>query len=165
MQRRLDAGYTRDEDVPGKGDSGKIPVTWNGIEYGSITECATANGYSNSALRSKLNQGYVCDDDIPEQAAWSRKPRTWNGVEYPSLAEAVRQTGIAHTTLGGWLARGYNCDDDVPPNIKLDFQKAEEIRQLFKDGYSRKQLAEMFNISSPLVSLVVRNKLWVSDDK
>lgn len=43
---------------------------------------------------------------------------------------------------------------------KLNADKAEEIRQLFKDGVSYQQIATRFNVDEATVSRVVTGKSW-----
>ena len=44
---------------------------------------------------------------------------------------------------------------------KLTLEKANEIRELYKTGkYTRKQLAEIYNVSRALIGMIINNKIW-----
>lgn len=50
-------------------------------------------------------------------------------------------------------------------SAKLNEIKALEIRKLYVSGlYSYRQIAEKYNVTAPLVGLVVRNELWVEQE-
>lgn len=166
MQRRLASGWTCDSEVHDKGESARISVVWNGINYRSITECAESNGMSTNSMSAKLKQGYVCDGDVPEHAEWSRKSVEWNGVVYPSRAECSRKTGMPTTTLNQYIKRGYLCDNDIPVSrVKLDFEKAKEIRQIYATGnWSYKKLANKYGVSIATIQLTIQNKIWQCSD-
>ena len=40
------------------------PVTWNGVYYPSITECARQLNKPFSLMRQRIRNGYTCDDDM-----------------------------------------------------------------------------------------------------
>lgn len=61
-----------------------------------------------------------------------------------------------------------NCQwipsSDQPRNqrrLKLNFQKANEIRNLYKTGgFTQRDLAKLFNVTQGMIGYVTRNKSW-----
>lgn len=92
----------------------RTPATWNGIQYGSQSECAIALGISLSALRSRLSYGYQSDDEMVGMGNYRNEPVAWNDSIYPSLAIAANELGIARDTLAWRLKQGYTRDSEVP---------------------------------------------------
>ena len=72
----------------------KVPITWNGIQYESITDCARALGLSDYAVGWRIKQGYTCDDDITSQHDTTPIPCIWNGIQYESIYQASKALGI-----------------------------------------------------------------------
>lgn len=51
------------------------------------------------------------------------------------------------------------------PELKLDIDKAKEIRRLYATGlYTQRRLAQQFNISKTLVSDIINNKRWITKE-
>lgn len=81
-------------------------ITWEGVEYPSITQAARAVGVPYGTMLHWLKFG-------------KRKPRRsipceWNGVQYPSIRAAADANWI--TPVGMWFRirkNGYTCDDDL----------------------------------------------------
>jgi len=48
-------------------------------------------------------------------------------------------------------------------NTKLDFEKAEEIRELYKCGFSQVELARHYDIHPSAIYKVVHNKTWLKE--
>lgn len=46
------------------------------------------------------------------------------------------------------------------PRAKLDYNKVQEIRKKFSEGLSYIELAKEFGVSSSLIGMIIRNKLW-----
>jgi predicted GIY-YIG superfamily endonuclease len=102
------------------------PCVWNGVEYPSQKEAATALGVSNGTINYRLRRGYTCDSDMPrttdpkngyiEVVELKRRPRVscvWNGIEYPSFTAAAKKLGIGKGTMHYRISRGYTCDEDL----------------------------------------------------
>ena len=45
-------------------------------------------------------------------------------------------------------------------NSKLTWEKVARIRQLLADGQAYKEVAKLFGVSRPLISMINTNKLW-----
>lgn len=51
------------------------------------------------------------------------------------------------------------------PSLKLDFEKAREIRQLYDTGkYTHSQLAEKFGVKKTQIGYIIQNKRWKTVD-
>lgn len=48
---------------------------------------------------------------------------------------------------------------------KLDLNKVKQIRKLFKDGLSYKDIAKQFNVTSSLISQIISGKIWNTGGK
>lgn len=67
-----------------------------------------------------------------------------------------------------WLTRSQNSKkrafDGVAAinygNAKINFETAEDIRKLFKEGVGRKALQEKFSLSKASISKIIRNETW-----
>ena len=50
---------------------------------------------------------------------------------------------------------------DFAHEPKLDWDKVREIRRLYKDeGFSQRQLSRKFEVSQPMIGMIVRNESW-----
>jgi ribosome-binding protein aMBF1 (putative translation factor) len=50
---------------------------------------------------------------------------------------------------------------DFARNPKLNWDKVTEIRRLYKEeGFSQRALARKFEVSQPLIGMIVRNECW-----
>lgn len=62
-----------------------------------------------------------------------------------------------------WDTRRANADDRIKHgNIrkKLDIEKIINIRLLYKNGHTQRELAKIFNISQVSIGRIVRNEVW-----
>ena len=58
-----------------------------------------------------------------------------------------------------WVTRTENMRDTR--EVKLTLEKANEIRALYNTGYyTRKQLAEKYDVSRSTISFIINNKIW-----
>lgn len=90
----------------------KRPCTWNGVTYASVSECARANGVTETAMRIRIEAGYISDEDMKLR----RKRIIWDGVAYPSIHSASKATNISASTLKKYLAAGITRPADIPKN-------------------------------------------------
>jgi hypothetical protein len=59
------------------------------------------------------------------------------------------------------VSKGRACSGEDKPNSKLTWADIHRMRRLWNTGkYQQKELAVIFGIARPNVSLIVRNKLW-----
>lgn len=73
---------------------------WNGIEYKSIKDAATANNTSKNNMSIRISKGYTCDDDMPKSGGHNKtKMVIYNGIKYNSVKEAATANGIAPNTM------------------------------------------------------------------
>lgn len=56
---------------------------------------------------------------------------------------------------------GFVYSGDLNPNAKLTWDQARELRRLFAEGVSRKDLAKMFGIGGPQVHKITVNRAFV----
>lgn len=112
----LRRGYKSDDDLinrpPIKSNAYHKPCTWNGINYGSVTEAARANNISRDVLYQRLNKGQTCDADLKKWMGIP-KPCTWNGIDYPTIKAAAQANGMTLKNMSRYLSKGYTCDDDL----------------------------------------------------
>jgi GIY-YIG catalytic domain-containing protein len=94
-------------------------ITWNGIEYPSVSEAARANNIGNSAMRKRLKNGYTCDNDVPLSKQMGNSC-TWNGMHYNTVREAALACGIDENSMHQRLGRGYVCNDDMPGRSAIE---------------------------------------------
>ncbi len=52
--------------------------------------------------------------------------------------------------------------DGSPKNVKLSFETAQQIRDLYSRGVKGVDLAELYNVSKSLISTIVNGKSWVA---
>lgn len=114
MSRRLQAGYTCDEDMPGRGYS--AVCEWNGVTYPSRKAMAEALGISQGLINYRLDKmGYTCDEDMK---GVQKTPCEWNGISYSSVAECARANGVTDSAVFYWLKMGYKSDADLTSNTQ-----------------------------------------------
>ena len=68
-------------------------------------------------------------------------------------------------------SKGYNPDNCIfihkekqflnKRNVKLDWNKVNQIREMLKQGIKHKIIAAKFNVSRPLITVINLNKSWV----
>lgn len=46
---------------------------------------------------------------------------------------------------------------------KLSYNQANDIRNLFKEKFSRKELSKMFNVSTDVINLIIKNKTYMEE--
>lgn len=100
-------GFNRTNSGQG---SSEVECSWNGINYHSIKDCATANGVHTATMIFRFNQGYKSDTEM--YGSGSKTQCTWNGITYRSIRGAAREIGMPYPTLQTWISKGYTCDAD-----------------------------------------------------
>lgn len=95
------------------GGSG-VPMTWNGVEYPTMTACSEAVGICLPTLGKYLSNGYKCDTDIPPHSR-NRKVK-WDGVMYDTVMDASKAVGIHYSHLTKLLNQGFDSSDQISYN-------------------------------------------------
>lgn len=60
--------------------------------------------------------------------------------------------------------RGGSSKGETNPSAKLTAEDVRQIRKLLSAGLSQRRVAEVYQVSSPLISMIDKRKLWDSLD-
>jgi len=111
------------------------------------------NGYS--MIKGKMVHLIVCEHK------YGRKRKRNEVTRH--LCNVRACVNPEHLVFGSSRENNIDSRNDGHKNHKLDLQKAEEIRTLFKSGEkTRKELGKEYGVSLPTIFNVLHNKSWVS---
>lgn len=123
------------ETTPDNFGSAAIPITWNEIEFPSLSNAERVLGIDRKILRYWLSQGWACDDDVVGKAY----PYVWEGQRFESIAAAARYADVDIGTMWRWNKKGYTCKADFP---QTNYDKKAPIVWEGRTFDSREALAE-----------------------
>ena len=79
-----------------RGYANAMPVTWKGVTYRSISECARALGLTPPTIAKRLREGIPLDDPLHLSGA---EAVVVDGVRYASHSEAARAYHMSLTAF------------------------------------------------------------------
>lgn len=79
-----------------RGYANAIPVTWKGVTYRSIAECARALGLTPPTIAKRLREGIPLDDPLHLSGA---EAVVVEGVKYSSHSEAAKAYHLSLTAF------------------------------------------------------------------
>jgi len=89
-----------------------------------------------------------------EVCHWKKPCRTDNRLS--NLRYGTRKQNLKDAKRHGTIPRGENR-----PNAVLTWKSVRLMRRLWKSGkFLQKDLAELFGVSKPKVSMILNNKIW-----
>ena len=88
-----------------RGYANAMPVTWKGVTYRSIAECARALGLTAPTIAKRLHEGIPLDDPPHLSGA---ETIVVEGVKYSSHSEAAKAYHLSLTALR------YRLDNHLP---------------------------------------------------
>lgn len=88
-----------------RGYANAMPVTWKGVTYRSISECARALGLTPPTIAKRLREGVPLDDPRKKGGA---ETIVVEGVKYASRAEAAKAYHLSSTAFR------YRLDNHLP---------------------------------------------------
>lgn len=83
-------------EVAVRGYANAMPVTWKGVTYRSIAECARALGLTAPTIAKRLREGVPLDDPRKKGGA---ETIVVEGVKYASRAEAAKAYHLSSTAF------------------------------------------------------------------
>ena len=92
-------------EVAVRGYANAVPVTWKGVTYRSIAECARALGLTPPTIAKRLREGTPLDEPPRLSGA---EAVVVDGVKYASHSEAARAYHMSLTALR------YRLDNHLP---------------------------------------------------
>jgi hypothetical protein len=101
---------------------------------------------------------YVCAEwrrDFAEFRRWALS----NGYDDTLFIDRINYVGSYEPANCRWLTARESARHTRA--VKLDFAKAEEIRELAAGGLTHEFIAKEFRVSRSNVSLICEGKLWV----
>jgi|SRR5665213_175947 len=110
-----------------------------------------AHRYSYQINKGQIPKGKnVCHNCKPssDNPSCVNPNHLWIGTQKDNMRDASFKKS--------WKRRG-----ESHPKSKINFEIAGAIRNLYLDGLTQKAIGRHFNISSQLVSIIVRNEAWV----
>lgn len=138
------------------------PIMQNGrvCKYGSMREIGSIDGKGYSQFRYKgarlrthrvIYRKFCGPLDPLKQINHKNGDRLDNRVENLELCTQSQNNLHRYRVLNRKAVIG---------NSKIDFQTAERIRMLRKEGWTYKELVHKFGLAKSSISCIVKNKTW-----
>ena len=126
-----------------RGYANAVPVTWEGVTYRSISECARALGLTPPTIAKRLREGVPLDDPRKKGGA---EAVVVEGVKYSSHSEAAKAYHLSSTAFRYRLEHHLPsfaqcvklildepCIEEVHHRIVHDIQRIRNITQELAD--------------------------------
>ncbi len=131
-----------------KGKNTKIYQVW-------ISMRDRCNNPNNKAYKNYGNRGIsVCDRWNSFENFLADMGKCPDGF----VMDRINNDGNYETSNCRWIDRKTSAINRR--GRKLSMEKANEIRRLYSEGYTQREIAKQFNISHPMVSAIINKKAW-----